>query len=338
MNVKVTCYGVRENENEVFYQYNHYGYKLNLVSDLLTHENAYLAQGSDAVILRSNCMADRVNLERFASWGIRYVFTRTSGFNHIDLQACQEFGLMVAYVPSYSPNAIAELSLTLAMSLLRNVAYTLYQTSKLDFRVTKQMFSREIRNCTVGIIGVGRIGSVEARLFHGLGAKVLGYNLHSRVSSQGIVSFVELDELLAQSDIITIHAQYIPGKNDKMINATMIEKMKRGVILVNTARGELQDNKAILDALKSNHISGFAADVIEEETMYFGHQFSCLQEIEDEVVQELFSLYPRVLITPHIGSNTDEALANRIATSFENLNDVLTHGKTVNEIVYQESL
>ncbi len=333
MAFKVTCYGVRPNEVAFFHKFNKYNYELNLVESLCTHENAEQAKGSDAVILRGNCKGDKTNLEKFASWGIKYVFTRTVGFNHIDLEAAKQLGISVARVPSYSPNAIAELALTLAMSLLRHTAHTLNKTSNLDFRVDPIMFSKEIRNCKVGIIGTGKIGLTEAGLFKGLGADVYGYDVFQSDAAKEVVKFVELDELLNTCDVVSIHVPYFPGQNDKMINDEFLGKMKDGAILINTARGELQDNEAILRAVKSGKLDGFGTDVLPEETKFFFKAFNSIDEIPDPVVQELVSLYPKVLITPHVGSNTDEALSNMIETSFDNLDEILKTGSTKNSVI-----
>ncbi|MDK4688396.1 2-hydroxyacid dehydrogenase [Kingella negevensis] len=333
MTFKVTCYGVRPNEVEFFKKLNKYGYELNLVESLCTHDNIEEAKGSDAVIFRGNCKGDRQNLEKLASWGIKYAFTRTVGFNHIDLEAAKELGLQVARVPSYSPNAIAELALTLAMSLLRNVAYTVDHTHGLDFRVTPIMFSKEIRNCKVGILGTGRIGLTEAKLFKGLGAEVYGFDVFQSDAAKEVVTFLEMDELLAQCDVVSVHVPYFKGENDKMINADFLAKMKDSAILVNTARGELQDNAAIVAAIKSGKLAGFGTDVLPEETKFFFKKFDSLNDVPDADVQELINLYPKVLITPHVGSNTDEALSNMIETSYDNLNEVLTAGTLTNSVL-----
>lgn len=332
MSLKVVCYGVRPNEVPFFEKLNKYKYELKLVEELLTHENIETAEGMDAVILRGNCVADRQNVEKLSDYGVKYLFTRTVGFNHIDLQAAADFGMKVARVPGYSPNAIAELSLTLAMSLLRNVAHTVNKTSNYDFRVDGQMFSKEIRNCKVGIIGTGKIGLTEATLFKGLGADVYGYDVFQSDAAKEVVKFVELDELLKECDIVSLHVPYFPGKNDKMVNSDFISKMKDGAILINTARGELQDNEAILNAIKSSKLAGFGTDVFANEAQFFFKKFENGEEIPDQVVRELVDLYPRVLVTPHVGSNTDEALSNMIEISYDNLNDVLTKGSTINEI------
>ncbi|MGX7111278.1 2-hydroxyacid dehydrogenase [Gemella cuniculi] len=332
MTLKVVCYGVRPNEVPFFEKLNKYNFELKLVEELLTHDNIDTAGGMDAVILRGNCVADRQNIEKMSEYGIKYVFTRTVGFNHIDLQAAADYNMSVARVPGYSPNAIAELSLTLAMSLLRHVSHTVNKTSKYDFRVDGAMFSKEIRNCKVGIIGTGKIGLTEAMLFKGLGAEVLGYDVFQSDAAKEVVKFVEMDELLAECDIVSLHVPYFPGKNDKMVNAEFIAKMKDGAILINTARGELQDNVAILEAIKSGKLDGFGTDVFANEAAFFFKNFEDGDEISDQTVRELVDLYPKVLVTPHVGSNTDEALSNMIEISFDNLNDVLMTGSTTNAI------
>ncbi len=332
MGFKVTCYGVRKNEVEFFHKLNKYGYKLNLVENLMSKENVEEAKGSDAVIVRGVCTVNAENLETLSSYGIKYVFTRAAGINNIDLKAAEKLGLKVARVPGYSPNAIAELSLTLAMMLLRHTAYTVERTAKYDFRVTPTMFSKEIRNCKVGIIGVGKIGLTEAKLFKGLGAEVLGYDVYQSDEAKQTIKFVELDELLSQSDIVSLHMPYIAGKNDKFVNTEFISKMKTGAILINTARGELQSNEAVLDALKSNKLGGYGTDVFDNESKLFFKNHENGDQIHDQVVRQIIDFYPKVLVTPHIGSNTDEALSNMIETSFDNLNEILTTGECKNSV------
>jgi D-lactate dehydrogenase len=148
MTLKIACYGVRENEVSFFEDLNKYDFELTLIEELLTSNNAETFKNHDAVLLRGNCTADRTNIEKMAQEGI----------NHIDLEAAEEYNMSVARVPSYSPNAIAELSLTLAMMLLRSTAHTTMRTANKNFKVDGEMFSKEIRNCKVGIIGTGKIG------------------------------------------------------------------------------------------------------------------------------------------------------------------------------------
>ncbi len=332
MGFKVICYGVRPNEVEFFHKLNKYGYDLKLIEALMSKDNVGEAKGCDAVIIRGVCSANAENLETLSSYEIKYVFTRAAGINNIDLKAAKKLGLKVARVPGYSPNAIAELSLTLAMMLLRHTAYTVERTAKYDFRVTPTMFSKEIRNCKVGVIGVGKIGLTEAKLFKGLGADVLGYDVYQSDEAKKVVKFVELDELLEQADIVSLHMPYIAGQNDKFVNTEFISKMKTGAILINTARGELQSNEAVLDALKSNKLGGYGTDVFDNESKLFFKNHENGDQIHDQVVRQIIDFYPKVLVTPHIGSNTDEALSNMIETSFDNLNEILTTGECKNKV------
>jgi D-lactate dehydrogenase len=125
-----------------------------------------------------------------------------------------------------------------------------------------------------------------------------------------------LDELLKESDIVSLHVPYFPGKNDKMVDKNFINKMKNGAILINTARGELQDNEAILEALQEEKLAGFGTDVFANEQSLFFKEFKPWETLPDPTVQMLVDMYPRVLVTPHVGSNTDEALSNMIETSY----------------------
>ena len=329
--IKLVCYGVRESEVKYFNKLNTYNYDLKLINKNLNDENVKEAIGADSIMVRGNCKADRKNLELLKNSGLQYVLTRTVGFNHVDLNAAKDLDLKVARVPGYSPNAISELAVTLAMMLLRHTAYTVNRTKDKNFLVDGFMFSKEIRNCTVGIIGAGRIGLTTAKLFKGLGAKVLAYDVFQSDMAKEIVEFKSLDEVLKESDVISVHMPYIKGQNYHLINREFISKMKDDSILINTARGELQDLEAIANAIENGKISGFGTDVIEGEAEVFFKDLSN-EKIENKIVERLIGLYPKVLITPHIGSYTDEALTNMISISYDNMNEFLKEGKCKNEI------
>ncbi|MTT31144.1 lactate dehydrogenase [Terrilactibacillus sp. BCM23-1] len=337
MSFKILCYGVEPYEEHLYHEQNKYGYELTLVHELLNKDNGHLAEGFDAVLLFVNCIADRDNIKRFHDYGIKYVFTRTAGFNHIDLEAAAEYGIKVARVPAYSPNAIAELSVSLAFSLSRHTTFTTDRTKDLNFEVAEPMFSKEIRKSTIGIIGMGNIGCVEAELFKGLGAKVVGYDVFQSDRAKALVEFMELDDLLAASDIVSLHLPYFPGKNENFVGEDFISKMKDGAVLINTARGEVVDEAAVLKAIKSGKLEGFGADVLTEETRFFGKDFSDGKEFPDETIKELIAQYPKVLITPHVAAMTTEAVSNMIATSFENFNELLTKGTLKNEVKLPET-
>lgn len=327
MAFKIIAYGVQPYEEHLYGELNKYGFDVKLVNDLLTADNGDLAKGFDGVLLFVDCLANRANLKKFKDFGIKYVFTRTAGYNHIDLQAAADFGQKVARVPAYSPNAIAELAVSLGTSLSRSTVYSTGRTAKLNFKVTETMFSHEIRKSTVGIVGTGHIGCVEAELYKGLGAKLLGYDIFQSDYAKKLVEFKELDELLAESDIVSLHLPYFPGKNENFVGEDFISKMKDGAILVNTARGELVDEAAVVKAIKSGKLAGFGADVLTEEGRFLGNDYTDNPDaFPDATIKELLSLYPKVLVTPHVAAMTDEAVSNMISTSYDNFNTVINGG------------
>lgn len=330
--IKIVCFGVRETEVSYFNKLNEkFGYELKLVTSGLTHENVEEAIGAEAIMVRGNCKADRRNLEILKNNGLKYVLTRTVGYDHVDLEAVKELGLESARVPGYSPNAISELAVTLSMMLLRHTAYTVNRTKERNFTIDATMFSKEVRNCTVGILGTGKIGLTTAKLFKGLGAKVLGYDVFQSDAAKEVVEFKTLDEVIAESDIISVHMPFFKDSNYHIINDEFIAKMKDGAILVNTARGELQDLEAVIRGIESGKLGGFGTDVLEGEAGTFFKDLSG-SPLENPVFEKLVNLYPQVLVTPHMGSYTDEALVNMIEISYENLREYINEGTCKNKI------
>ncbi len=331
MKKEMICFGVRDYEVPFFNQLGEkYGYTLKLEEPFLTNDNFQLALNNEIVMVRGNCFLNEDSITKLHASGLKYLLTRTVGYNHIDINACKKLGVEVAYVPGYSPNAIAELALSLAMMLLRNTAYTVDLTRQKDFRVTSQMFSREVRNCTVGVIGCGRIGLTSATLFKGLGANVLGYDVYQSDAAKEVVSFVELEELIKNSDIITLHMPHIKGVNDHLVNAEFISKMKDNAILVNTARGELVDLNAVVSALENNKLYGAGIDVIENEKEVFFQKFD--GKIGNDLYDRASALFPKLLFTPHVGASTDEALTNMIEISIQNMEEYLTTNTCKNSL------
>ena len=190
MKKQIACFGVRDYEIPYFEELGKkYDYDLVLFPQFLNTENYQDAYGYEVVMVRGNCVVNKEAMKDLYQHGLRYYLTRTAGYNHVDIEACKELGIETAYVPGYSPNAISELALTLAMMLLRNTAYIVDYTHHGNFKVTNQMFSREVRGCRVGILGCGRIGLTSAQLFKGLGAEVVGYDVYQSDRAKEIFTF-----------------------------------------------------------------------------------------------------------------------------------------------------
>ncbi len=334
MEKKIICFGCRGYELPYFEKLGkQYGYELITRPEYLNNDNVELAYGYPIVMVRGNCNVDAAHMKELASRGLKYYLTRTAGYNHVDVKACKELGIETAFVPGYSPNAISELALTLSLTLLRHVQYTADLTSKGKFKVTDTMFSKEIRDCTVGILGCGRIGRTTAGLYKGLGAKVIGYDVFVSPSCNGLIEMKKTpDEVFEEADVIVCHMAYVKGSNDKFISKELIGKMKKSAILVNVARGEVMDNMAALEAVKDGKIAGLGLDVIDNEKTLFNHEFENGKVDNPEHALAL-SLYPSVLITPHVGSATEHALIDMIEVSLQNMDEYLATGKCKNSLI-----
>ncbi len=327
--MKVICFGVRKVEEPIFHKFNKYNYELTLKAGALNESNTELLYGYDAIVVRASDKINQKVVDAIVKYNIKYLLTCTVGVDHIDLEYAHKANLMMARVPSYSPNAIAELAVSEGSSLLRKSHYFASRLANSEFKIDAFGFAKEIRNSTVGIIGTGKIGSTTAKLWKGLGAKVIGYDIYQSDHAKQFLDYVEFDELLKSSDLVSFQIPYIKGVNDKMINDELIAKMKEGAVLVNTARGQIQDEAAILRGLKSNHLSAVALDTLNNEKQWFNKDNV---KVDDKAIKALLAMYPRVMITPHIGSYTDEAVANMVEFSFDNLNEYITLNKCKNKI------
>ena len=330
--MKVICFGVREYERNIFEEIEReYSHTLVLSSTYIDDSTYEEALGYEAIIIRANCNLSKSKLSILKKNGLKYLLTRTIGYNHILLDACKEIGIKVAYAPGYSPSSIAELSVSLAMCILRNVPEAISNATKYDFTLYNTMFGREIRNSTVGILGCGRIGKEAARIYHSLGARVLGFDLYEDENMNGIITYTSLDNILQKSDIISIHMSYSKDTNYHFIGQSEFNKMKKGTILINTARGELIDTDALISNIKSEKLLGAGLDVVErEKDIFFKANF--LDKLSFQHKQ-LIDLYPRVIITPHISSSTDSAVYDSLKISLRNLNELIASGTCKNLLV-----
>ncbi|PPE04137.1 NAD(P)-dependent oxidoreductase [Williamsoniiplasma lucivorax] len=327
--MKIFCYGMQKPEIEIFKKSNEkYNFELSFTNDLLTEENMkVLPEGTDAVILFVNCNASKKVLEFYKSKGVKYVVTRTAGFDHVDLKAASDLGYIVGRVPAYSPTAVASLAFADGVSLIRKNAYMFDQTRNGNFKVDENMFAREFSNLTIGILGTGRIGYEAAKYWKGVGAKVIGYDLYPNKHAEEVLTYVTQDELIKQSDLVSIHVPYFKGQNDNLINKDFISKMKPMSSIVNVSRAPLVNLKDAVEAIKANKIFGYACDVFDNESSLINKQLTmdAIKKL-NPTLEEAISLYPRLLISPHVAYFTDEAVKNMADISFKNLDELIKTG------------
>ncbi|WP_165075126.1 2-hydroxyacid dehydrogenase [Paludisphaera rhizosphaerae] len=286
-------------------------HELHYFDTRLTTDTAPLAKGSDAVCIFVNDQADASALRILAAEGVKLIACRCAGFNQVDLDAAHAHGMTVVRVPAYSPHAVAEHAVGLLLALNRHIPRAYNRVRDGNFQLDGLM-GFDLFNKTVGIVGTGKIGALVAKILHGFGCRILAFDSYINPDCTAIgVRYVDLDELLAESDVVSLHCPLTPETN-KLINEKTLAKMKPGAMLVNTSRGDVIDTGAVVDALKSGRLGYLALDVYEEEEHYFFEDFSS-RVIEDDVLARLLT-FPNVLITGHQAFFTAEAIGNIAST------------------------
>lgn len=292
------------------------GHELVFFEERLTADTAGLAAGCPGICAFANDSLGAETLLELRSAGVRLITLRSAGFNHIDVRAAEELGLVVARVPEYSPHAVAEHTVSLMLCLNRKL-HRAYQ------RVREQNFSLggllgfDMHGKTTGVVGTGRIGLVLCRILTGFGCRVVASDPVPSPECERLgVMYVEPSVLLAESDIVSLHCPLTPVTRH-LIDEEAVERMKPGVMLINTSRGAVVDTRAVIQGLKSGRIGSLGLDVYEEEADLFFQDLS-EEVIQDDVFARLMT-FPNVLITAHQAFFTGEAMANIAATTIENI-------------------
>lgn len=306
--MKLVLFNLREDEKSALNNWitTHPEVEVDVHSEELTASNKHLLEGKDGVVLAQNKPFEKEVYEYAKEQGIKVFATRSAGFDIYDLELMKELDIKMTNVPSYSPNAIAEHVLTTALRISRNTNKIQRNVEKHNFTWNPGILSRELRTLTVGVIGTGRIGTQAAKLFKALGSKVLGYDIYPNDAAREVLEYVEnIDDLITNSDIITIHMPAIKDYNH-MVNDEFLSKMKDNSILLNAARGMLVDTKALLRALDSGKLLGAGLDVYENEGKYVPKNFED-KEFDDELLQTLIDR-DDVIYTPHTAFYTETAI------------------------------
>jgi len=295
----------------------------------LSPASAELASGHDAVCAFVNDNLSRETLTVLARLGVRVVALRCTGFNNVDLAAARQLGIRIARVPAYSPHAVAEHTIALILALNRKLHRAFNRVRESNFSL-EGLIGFDLHGKTVGIVGTGAIGQVVARILIGFGCEVIACdpapNDHCR---QLGVRYVSWDEVCRNSRIISLHCP-LTTQTRHLVDATAIQKMNPGVMLVNTSRGAVVDTRALIDGLKRKRIGSLALDVYEEEAHLFFDDLSD-RIVDDDVFARLLT-FPNVLITGHQGFFTHEALTKIATTTCENLTAFEMTGAPVHEV------
>ena len=290
-----------------------FGHELVYFDARLTAQTAKLAAGFEVACSFVNDRVDRDALVQLSAGGLRLLALRSAGFNHVDLDAAAELGVRVVRVPEYSPYAVAEHAVGLVLALDRKIHRSHARIREGNFSLDG-LLGFDLHGKTVGLVGTGRIGAVAARIFRGFGCRVLAFDTAPQRDLD--VEYVALDALYEQGDIISLHVPLTPSTRH-MIDARALGRMKRGVMLVNTSRGALIDTRALIAALKTEHVGSAGLDVYEEEEGVFFEDHSD-HVLQDDVLARLLT-FPNVVITAHQGFFTREAIAAIAATTLASI-------------------
>ena len=278
----------------------------------LNRDTVTLAAGFDAVCVFVNDTVDAVVVEKLCQLGVKAIVLRCAGFNNVDIKAC-EGKLRVFRVPAYSPHAVAEHAMALLLTINRRTHKAYIRTRDFNFSL-QGLAGFDLYGKTVGIVGTGKIGRVFADICKGFGMKILAYDKFPNPDAG--LDYVDLPELFAQSDIISLHCP-LTEETHHLINADTIAMMKKGVTIINTSRGALVDTEALINGIKEKKVGAACLDVYEEEGDFFYEDFSG-HIVQDDKLVRLIAM-PNVIVTSHQAFLTSEALDNIAATTVNNL-------------------
>lgn len=277
-----------------------------------------LASGFDAVCAFVSSDVGAEVIEKLAKLNVKLILMRCAGFNNVDLSMAKKMGITVLRVPAYSPEAVAEHAMTLAMAVNRHVHKSYIKVRENNFALNG-LTGVNFYGKTAGIIGTGKIGAAMCRICQGFGMKVIAYDCYQNPSLP-FVTYVSMDELLSQSDLISLHCP-LTEETYHMINHDTIGKMKDKVVLVNTSRGALISTEDLIQGIRTKKFFGVGLDVYEEET---GNVFENREDdfLEHSVTARLLS-FPNVIVTSHQGFLTEEALESIADTTLSNAMDFM---------------
>lgn len=289
------------------------GIEFDYTAEYPTPENAILAQGADAISV-TPCDLGAEMVKKFAFYGVKYFTLRSIGYEHVDFKETSKHGIRVSNT-TYTPNGVANYAIMLILMCLRNIQHILKRSEVQDYSL-KGKIGRDISNCTVGVIGTGRIGTAVIEHLSGFGCEILAYDVYENEAAKKHAQYVSLDEMMSRCDVITIHA---PSNEQTyhIINEKTVSEMKDGVCIVNTARGTLIDTPALIKGLIDGKIGSAALDVLENENgLYY---YNRMGDVMDNTEMALLRSFPNVILSPHTAFYTQQDVREMIENNFRSL-------------------
>lgn len=328
--MKVSIFSTKSYDRQFFTAANaQYQHELTFLEPRLDRQTALLAKDAIAVCVFVNDEVDQATIEVLANLNVRLLALRSAGYNHVDVQAAKNLGIKLVRVPAYSPYAVAEHTVGLILTLNRKLHRAYNRVREGNFSL-EGLLGFDLHDRTIGIIGTGRIGSIFAKIMTGFGCKVLAYDLYHNPECEAIaVEYVDLPQLLSQSDIISLHCPLSP-ETHHLINEEAIAQMKPHAMLINTSRGALIDTDAVITALKSSQIGALGLDVYEQESKLFFEDHSD-RILQDDTFARLMT-FPNVMITGHQAFFTEDAMRAIAEVTLANITQIEQEQTCENEI------
>lgn len=334
--MKIAFFDTKPYDKASFEKYGkEYGVSFKYFETKLNEDTVKLANGFDGVCVFVNDTVNSEVIDRLNEMGVRVLALRCAGFNNVDMK--HAYGrLHVLRVPAYSPYAVAEHAIALLLTSIRRIHKAYIRSRDFNFSLNG-LTGFDLHGKTVGVIGTGKIGRVFIDICRGFGMRILAYDKFpaKELIDSDAVSYVELDELFVNSDIISLHCP-LTEETHHLIDSVALKKCKKGVVILNTSRGALVDAEALLNAIKLRHVGAACLDVYEEEADLFFEDNSG-HIIEDDTLARLISM-PNVIVTSHQAFLTEDALENIAETTVKNIVGFFKDGQCPNELCYRRGV
>ena len=311
--MKICFYALREYDELHFCNAmkKKYGIDFTYSTEYPNDRNISLAEGCDGMSC-TPCDMSRKVLEAFRNVGVKYILTRSIGYDHVDLAAARELGMKVDNV-SYTPTGVADYAIMLMLASVRRFAHILRRADLQDYSL-KNKLGRDFSACTVGVMGTGRIGTTVIQHLSGFGCRILAYDVCENETAKKFAKYADRETIFAESDIITLHMN-ANDENYHIINREAIEKMKDGAYIINTARGKLVDSEALIWGIESGKLGGAALDVLENENgLYY---YDMMGEVMVNRKLAILRSFPNVILSPHTAFYTAEDVCDMVEGNFK---------------------